>query len=97
MLKAFTNDCVEIMNTAREQIGMGQELRVKSLQLMKECFENAKSMGASVDEAFVKKINDTLALNVIIYLFSQFFLSLKKKLLINFFPLLKKINSSSKT
>lgn len=80
MLKAFTNDCVEIMNTAREQIGMGQELRVKSLQLMKECFENAKSMGASVDEAFVKKINDTLALNVIIYLFSQFFLSLKKKL-----------------
>lgn len=64
LLFTLTNDSIEIMNTAREQIAVGQDLRNKSLCLMKECFDNAKSINNNVDEAFVRKIAETLGLNV---------------------------------
>lgn len=57
------------MNTAKEQIAVSQELRTKSLLLMKECFDNAKSIANNVDEAFVKKLADTLLLNVLLFFF----------------------------
>ena len=64
ILYTLTNDSIEIMNTARDQIAVGQDLRNKSLCLMRECFDNAKSINNNVDESFVRKIAETLGLNV---------------------------------
>lgn len=77
-LSAFTAECIDVMRAAQENIDIGRNLRFNSKQLIKECMENSKMYGNCINDAFVKKIEETLALSVSI---SQFnYLSL---LLIN--------------
>jgi hypothetical protein len=63
-LNAFTLESVEILKESQFRIEEGKDLRAKSKILMKECIENAKNSGQLVNEAFLKRIEDTLILSV---------------------------------
>lgn len=63
-LSAFTAESVEILRESQAKIDEGRELRGKARVLMKECLDNAKSIGQVVNESFVKKIEETLMLSV---------------------------------
>lgn len=63
-LSAFTAEAVDIIREAEHKIYEGKDLRAKSKILMKESIENAKQMSQLVNDAFLKKIEDTLLLSV---------------------------------
>lgn len=63
-LSAFTAESVDILREADRQILEGKDLRDKSKYLMKESIENAKNMNRIVNDAFLRKLEDTLLLSV---------------------------------
>ena len=64
-LNAFTEEPVNVIKEAGVLINDCKELRNQSRVLVKESLENIRQINKSVNEAFIKKIEDTLALSVI--------------------------------
>jgi hypothetical protein len=63
-LKAFTEEPLKMMSLSAEIINESRELRFKCKKIMHECLESAKKHSKLVDEMFIKRIYDTLELNV---------------------------------
>ena len=63
-LNAFTPEIVEIIKEAAKRIEEAKNLRTRSRALMKECFEKINNANKTVDLAFVKKLEENLALSV---------------------------------
>jgi hypothetical protein len=63
-LTAFTEEPMEIMKEAAANIQESKDLRLQSKLLIKESWENIKQINKAVNDAFVKKIEETLALGV---------------------------------
>lgn len=63
-LSAFTGESVNILNESQTRIDEGRDLRLKARLLIKECVDNSKNIGSVVNDAFVKKIEETLLLSV---------------------------------
>lgn len=63
-LSAFTAESVDILMEAQARIDEGRDLRLKARLLMRECIENARNTGQTVNESFVIKIEETLLLSV---------------------------------
>ncbi len=64
-LTAFTEEPVNVIKEAGVLINDCKELRNQSRVLVKESLENIRQINKSVNEAFIKKIEETLALSVI--------------------------------
>ncbi len=63
-LAAFTEEPIEIIKEATANIAESKELRIQSKTLIRDSWENIKQINKSVNEAFTKKIEETLALSV---------------------------------
>ncbi len=66
-LTAFTEEPIEIIKEAAANIAESKELRLQSKTLMRDSWENIKQINKSVNDAFTKKIEETLALSVSFY------------------------------
>lgn len=66
-LSAFTTESVDIIREADLQILEGRNLRARSKILMKESIDSAKQVNSIVNDQFLRKIEDTLLLSVIIF------------------------------
>ena len=64
-LNAFTPEIVETIKEANKRIDEAKNLRTKSKSLMKECFERIANTNKTTDLAFIKKLEENLALTVL--------------------------------
>ena len=64
-LSCFTPEIVEIMKEAARRIAESKELRNRSKNAMKDSFETIKSNNKTIDEAFLRKIEETMMMSVI--------------------------------
>ncbi len=67
-LSAFTEESIDILNIANENIDYGKQLRQNSHALIRDAIENAKLYSGCIDDTFKRKIEEALALSVIIFL-----------------------------
>lgn len=68
-LSAFTAESVDIIREADLKIQEGRDFRLKSKLLIKDSIESSKQTALIVNDQFLRKIEDTLLLSVILFNF----------------------------